>query len=268
MTSTSIPAVPLRTAAGHVDIPLLGFGTWQSESEDAYTSVRTALDVGYRHIDTATMYGNEEQVGRAIADSGVDRADIFLTTKVPAERLGRERATLEDSLRLLGTEYLDLWLVHWPPDNEATPAMWERVIAAQEAGKARAIGVSNYAVDLLDELERATGVMPAINQIPWSPADHDAGLVAALQERDVVLEGYSPFKRTDLEHPALVAIADAHRVQATQVVLRWHLQREFVAIPKSVTPSRIAANLDVLGFELSEDELTRLEALTPTAGTS
>ncbi|MEE6273638.1 aldo/keto reductase [Georgenia wangjunii] len=263
-TTPHTPTIGLRTPAGRVDIPLLGFGTWQSEGDDAYTSVRTALDVGYRHIDTATAYGNEDQVGRALADSGVDRADIFVTTKLPPGHLGEERATLEESLRLLGTDYVDLWLIHWPPNREATPAMWEHLIGAQEAGKARAVGVSNYSVAQLDELAAATGVMPSINQIPWSPGDHDAELVAALRERDVVLEGYSPFKRTDMDDPELVAIARAHDVQPTQVVLRWHVQREFVAIPKSVTPERIAANLDVFGFELTQDELARLDALAPS----
>ncbi|WP_127571329.1 aldo/keto reductase [Georgenia faecalis] len=260
---TSIPTVPLRAPGGPVPIPLIGFGTWQSEGDDAYTSVRTALDVGYRHIDTATMYRNEEQVGRALADSGVAREDIFVTTKLPPDLVGRERETLEASLRMLGTDYVDLWLIHWPPNKTASPATWERFIEAQAAGQVRAIGVSNYSVAQIDELTEATGITPAINQIPWSPADYDASLVEALSSREVVVEGYSPFKRTNLEDPALVEIAQRHGVDPTQVVLRWHLQRSFVAIPKSVTPARIERNFDVLGFELSEDELTRLEAMAP-----
>ncbi|MDD9205323.1 aldo/keto reductase, partial [Georgenia sp. 10Sc9-8] len=144
METFGIPTVPLTTPAGEVPVPQLGFGTWQSEGDEAYTSVRTALEVGYRHIDTATMYGNEDLVGRALADSGLDRSDVFVTTKLRPNDAGREDEVIEASLRNLGTDHVDLWLVHWPPDGDASPHTWERFIAAHEAGRARAIGVSNY----------------------------------------------------------------------------------------------------------------------------
>lgn len=263
MSSQTNP-IPTATLRPGVEIPLLGLGTWKAEPEEAYEAVRTALDLGYRHIDTARAYGNEEGVGRAIVDSGIDRAEIFLTTKLPPKEADDAPRIIDESLSKLGLDFVDLWLVHWPPNKEARPDVWENVIAAQQAGKARAIGVSNYSIDQIDELTSATGVTPSINQIPWSPSDYDADLVAAHRERDVVLEGYSPFKRTNLEDPVLAEVAAAHGVTPTQVVLRWHLDTGVVAIPKSVHRERIAANLDVTGFQLSQDEITRVSALEPT----
>lgn len=256
--ASSVPSAVLRP---DVQIPLLGLGTWQAPDDEAYQAVRDALDIGYRHIDTARAYGNEAAIGRAIADSGIDRGEIFVTTKLPPNEADDAPRIIDESLTRLGLEFVDLWLVHWPPNKEARPDVWEDVIAAQQAGKARAIGVSNYSIGQIDELTAATGVTPSINQIPWSPADYDADLVAAHRERDIVLEGYSPFKRTNLEDPVLAEVAAAHGVTPTQVVLRWHLDTGVVAIPKSVHRDRIAANFDVLGFELSADEIARVSAL-------
>lgn len=247
------------------DIPLLGLGTWQSEGDDARHAVQTALELGYRHVDTATGYGNEAQVGRGLADSGVARTDVFLTTKLPPSAAGRERETIERSLADLGTDHLDLWLVHWPPNGVATPSTWERFIELRDEGLTRAIGVSNYSIAQIDELVAATGEAPAINQVPWSPCDFDAELVAAHAARGVALEGYSPFKRTDLDSPVLVQIAAAHGVSTRQVVLRWHIEHQVVVIPKSTRRERIAANLDVLGFTLDADEVARIDALPPVA---
>lgn len=266
MTTPQTPTTTLRTPGGPVPIPLLGLGTWQSEGDDAYHAVRHALDVGYRHIDTATAYGNEDQVGRAVADSTVPREEVFITTKLPPDAAGRERETLEASLRLLGTDHVDLWLVHWPPNKQATPSTWSAFRELREEGLVRAIGVSNYSVDQIDELVEATGEAPAINQIPWSPSDFDADLVAAHASRDVVLEGYSPFKRTDTGSPVLTEVAEAHGVTPQQVVLAWHLAHGVVVIPKSVTPERIEANLDVLGFSLSEEEVASIDGLGGSGG--
>ena len=244
------------TLRGGVEMPLLGFGTWQLSGRKAYDATRTALAAGYRHIDTATMYANEAEIGRAVRDSGVDRADIFITTKIPAERGGRERDTITASLRALGMDYVDLWLIHWPPRSGA-PAMWRELIAAREAGLTRAIGVSNFSPGQIDQL----GEAPVLNQIPWSPFDYDPTLVAELRKRDVVLEGYSPFKRSDLHNKVLVEVAKAHGVTPAQVILRWHMDHGFVAIPKSANPDRIASNVDIFGFALAEDELARIDAL-------
>ena len=198
--------------------------------------------------------------------SGVPRDEVFLTTKLPPERAGRERETLEASLTDLGTDHVDLWLVHWPPNKQATPATWEQFIALRDEGLVRAIGVSNYSVAQIDELIGATGEAPAINQVPWSPTDYDAQLVADHAARGVELEGYSPLRRTDLTHPTLVEVAAAHCVTAAQVVLRWHLDHHVVVIPKSVHRDRMAANLDILGFALTAAEVARIDEIGVRAG--
>lgn len=250
------------TLPGDVAMPLLGFGTWQAGGDDAYRSVRTALDVGYRHVDTATAYGNEKQVGRALADSGVDRGEVFVTTKLPPDHADRAGETLRRSLAALDTEYMDLWLIHWPPGGEARPDVWRELLSAREAGLARAVGVSNYSTPQLDELIGATGVAPAVNQIKWAPALYDPERLAQVRDRGVVLEGYSPFRATDLSAGPLVAAAEAHGVTPAQVVVRWHLQHGIVVIPKSVTPERIAANADVFGFTLTDDEMAAVDGLS------
>jgi len=260
MTPAAIPTLALRGA----DIPMVGLGTWLSEGDEAERAVATALRLGYRHLDTATGYGNEDQVGRGLADSGVPRSAVFVTTKLPPDRAGRERETLESSLTKLGTAHVDLWLVHWPPHGVATPTTWERFIALRDEGLVRAIGVSNYSIAQIDELIAATGEAPAINQIPWSPADFDADLLAAHAARGVRVGGYSPFKRTDLTHPVLSEIAANHTVSTAQVVLRWHLEHTVVVIPKSTSPERLAANLDVARFALTTDEVSRIDALGAT----
>ncbi|WP_311836041.1 aldo/keto reductase [Cellulomonas fimi] len=264
MTGAPVPTLALRGA----DIPMLGLGTWKAEGDEAGRAVTTALELGYRHVDTATMYGNEDEVGRGIVRAGVDRADVFVTTKLPPERAGRERETLETSLRLLDMPYVDLWLVHWPPDRRAAPATWARFIELRDQGLTRAIGVSNYSVAQIDELVAATGEAPAINQVPWSPGDFDADLLATHAERGVAVEGYSPFRRTDLADPVLAEIAASHGVSAAQVVLRWHLEHDVVVIPKSTNRERIGANLDVLGFTLSPDEVARIDGLSTKAATA
>ncbi|MDG4829171.1 aldo/keto reductase [Solwaraspora sp. WMMD1047] len=258
---TASVAQPSVLLPGEVAMPLLGFGTWQATGGQGYDAVRQALDAGYRHLDTATMYGNEEEVGRAVRDSGIAREDIFITTKLPPERAGRERATIDASLAALGVEYVDLWLIHWPPREEAGVATWREFLAIRELGLARAVGVSNYSVPQLDALIEATGEAPAVNQVPWSPSLHDAERLAENRRRGVAVEGYSPFKNTKLRHPVLVRVADAHGVSAAQVVLRWHLQHEIVVIPKSVTPERISTNFDIFDFALSPEEMTEIDAL-------
>lgn len=241
-------------------MPLVGFGTWRLRGDEAYRAVRVALDAGYRHLDTATMYGNEAQVGRALRDSGVPRERVFLTTKLPAERRGREAATLAASLRELGVDAVDLWLIHWPPGG-AAPQVWRELLAAQQAGRARAVGVSNYSLGQLDELTTATGRTPAVNQIRWGPSLYDAATAAGHRERGVVLEGYSPFRSTDLADPVLTAVAKVHGVEPAQVVLRWHVQHGVVVIPRSSRPERIRANADIGGFALTDEEMAAIDGL-------
>lgn len=232
---------------------------------ECYRAVRYALEIGYRHVDTATMYRNEGEVGRAVRDSGIPRREVFLTTKLPPDDAGRERATLESSLEALGTDYVDLWLVHWPPRGSTSPQVWKKLLALREEGLARAVGVSNYSVSQLDELIRVSGEAPAVNQIRWGPTLYDVHELENHRRRGVVLEGYSPFKSTDLRHPALAEVAESHGVTPAQVVLRWHVDHRVVVIPKSATPERIAANFDVFGFSLEDEELRRIDCLSEVA---
>jgi 2,5-diketo-D-gluconate reductase A len=258
MTNATAKTVTLRNGSA---MPLLGFGTWQLRGQETYDSVRAALEVGYRHIDTATGYGNEQEVGRAIKDSGLPRDEVWVTTKCPPDHLGREQATIDASLADLGLDHVDLWLVHWPPNKQATPEMWAEFINARDAGKTSAIGVSNYSPAQISELILATGEAPAVNQIPWSPALHDPALWAQFQEREVVLEGYSPFRRSQLDDPVFVEIAAAHGVTPAQTILRWHLQLGIVVIPKAAHLDRVRENFDLDGFELADDEIDRISAL-------
>jgi diketogulonate reductase-like aldo/keto reductase len=252
------PTAPLP---GGGAMPLLGFGTWQITGTACTDAVRAALDAGYRHLDTATMYRNEAEVGRALADAGVPRDEVFVTTKLPPERADGAAATLDASLGALGLEQVDLWLVHWSTGGDDV-ALWREFVAARDAGKARDIGVSNFSLAQLDELTEATGVTPAVNQVRWAPSLFDADLLEGHRQRGVVLEGYSPFKSTDLGDPVLTGIADAHGVSTAQVVLRWHLDHGVVVIPKSVTPERIIANADVLGFALTVAERDAVDGLS------
>ncbi|MCO1597982.1 aldo/keto reductase [Micromonospora sp. RHAY321] len=252
---------PTALLPGEVRMPLLGFGTWQATGQAGYDAVLAALDTGYRHLDTATLYGNEREVGRALKESGLRREDVFITTKVPPDRVGRERETLEASLEALGVEQVDLWLIHWPPSATDSIPMWRELLVARDENLARAVGVSNYSTAQMDELIQSTEENPAVNQIRWGPALYDRQRHAEHRDRGVVLEGYSPFKTTDLSDPVLTRIAGAHGVSPAQVVLRWHIDHEIVVIPKSVTPERITANFDVFHFSLTAEEMRDIDAL-------
>jgi 2,5-diketo-D-gluconate reductase A len=242
-------------------MPLLGFGTWQIKGDDALRATSTALEAGYRHLDTALVYGNEAEVGRGLAESGVPREDVFLTTKIPPSRVGSGLDTIRESLDRLRTDYVDLWLIHWPGEGSANPELWGELVEAREAGLARDVGVSNFDLALLDEVTTATGVAPAVNQIEWSPLLFEAETVAAHREREVVLEGYSALRGGTLDHPTIVGIAERLERTPAQVIIRWHLQHQVVVIPKSVHPERIRSNADVAGFRLSDDEMAALDAL-------
>jgi diketogulonate reductase-like aldo/keto reductase len=259
----AIPAVPKASAplSGGGEMPLLGFGTWQIRGRQAAQAAGWALEAGYRHLDTATVYRNEGEVGAGLAGSGVPRQDVFITTKCPPNRAGKELATLERSLELLGTDHVDLWLIHWTPQRGVGVDIWRAFIEARSAGLARAIGVSNYSLAQIDELVSATDVQPAVNQIEWSPLLFDAGELAGHRERGIVLEGYSALRGGTLEHPVVTQIADRLGRTAAQVIIRWHLQHGVVVIPKSVVRDRIVGNADVDGFELTADEMAALDAL-------
>jgi 2,5-diketo-D-gluconate reductase A len=257
---TWVPVIPSADLGNGVSMPMVGLGTWQLRGRQGYDAVRYALQAGYRHLDTATIYRNEEEVGQAVLDSGLARDEVFITTKLPMDNAGRERATLEASLKALGTSYVDLWLVHRPPPGSLVP-VWREFLALRAEGLCRAVGVSNASVAHVDEITKATGEPPAVNQVPWSPSRHDPDALAEFRSRGVVVEGYSPLKDTRLDNPALASVAAAHGVTPAQVVLRWHLEHGIVVIPKSGRDDRIEANFAVTGFSLSPEEVARIDRL-------
>jgi len=260
---TDAPALPDDSIALHrgARMPLLGFGTWQIKGKDAVRATSAALEAGYRHLDTATVYGNEAEVGRALAESGVPRDDVFLTTKCPPNRAGRELDTLRQSLDQLQTDRVDLWLIHWPAPGSTNRDLWGAFVEARESGLAREIGVSNFDAALIDEVTGSAGVAPAVNQIEWSPLLFDARVLEAHRARGVVLEGYSALRGGTLDHPAIVEVAERVGRTPAQVIIRWHLQHQVVVIPKSVDPERIRSNADVGSFTLSDDDMATLDTL-------
>ena len=247
-------------------MPLLGFGTWQISSRDAPQATAYALQAGYRHIDTATMYQNESGIGKALASVALPRESVFVTTKLPPAHAGRERRTLGESLTKLGLDYVDLWLVHWPPNGQAAPRVWQQFIRAQQEGLTKAIGVSNYSLRQIDELIKVTGVAPQVNQIRWGPSLYDPAMVLGLQQRGVVLEGYSPFKVSNLKDPTLVSIATRHDATAAQVIVAWHIAHGFVVIPKSVRRERIVANAAGVRIELTPEDVAMIDNLSNARG--
>ncbi|MGT2865847.1 aldo/keto reductase [Streptococcus fryi] len=255
-----------------VEIPKLGFGTWKStEGEEAYQAVLKALEVGYRHIDTARIYKNEESVGRAIKDSGIPREDIFVTTKLwnNAHSYEQAKEALDASLSRLGLDYVDLYLIHWPNPlmfreswKEANAETWRALEEALAEGKVRAIGVSNFMEHHLDALLETAKVMPAVNQIRLSPGITQESIVSKCRDLGIVLEAYSPFGEGELFGlPVLEDMAEKYGVSVAKLVLAWSLQHDFIPLPKSVTPSRIESNFDAFGLVISEEDMAILDTL-------
>ena len=255
--------VASATLPSGAQLPMVGFGTWKLRGREARQAVLTAIQTGYRHVDTATMYGNESEVGQALNNSGLDRSAIFVTTKIRPSDAGRARRVLDASLRGLDTDYLDLWLVHWPPRRaDERLKLWDELLAVQANGLVRDVGVSNFSPAQIDELTRSSGQRPAVNQIDWGPTLYDASVLAEHAERGIAVEGYSGLKNTNLRDPLLGQIAAAHDVTPAQVVLRWHLEHQVTVIPKSAHPDRIAANFDILGFSLTPAEVTAIDGMS------
>nr|WP_202472143.1 aldo/keto reductase [Streptomyces sp. SID4921] len=247
-------------------MPQLGFGVWQVPDDEATAAVTTALEAGYRSIDTAAIYGNETGTGKALATTDVPREELFVTTKLWNSEQGFDSTlrAFDTSLDKLGLEYVDLYLIHWPvPAKDAyvdTYKAFERILAD---GRAKSIGVSNFLPEHLERLLGETSVVPAVNQIELHPQLQQAEARAFHAEHGIVTEAWSPLGSGKglLEVPTVLAVARKHGRSPAQVVLRWHLQTGHVVIPKSVTPSRIAENIDVFGFELDADDLAAFAAL-------
>jgi len=261
----AIPNLSLSTGLSSIEIPQLGFGVWQVPDEQAPAAILTALEVGYRSFDTAKIYGNEEGVGRALAQTDVARDDIFLTTKVWNNDQGYD-ATLrafEASARRLGTE-IDLYLIHWPvPAKDAYVDTWRALLQLRADGRIRAAGVCNFQQPHLQRLIDETGEAPAINQIELHPYLQQSSLRAFHARAGILTEAWSPLAQGGavLVDPKITDVAAKRSRSPAQVILRWHLQLGNVVIPKSVTPSRIAENLDVFGFELDAHDMAAIGAL-------
>ena len=260
----SVPQITLND--GH-RIPQLGFGTYQVAPQDTAEAVRTACEIGYRHIDTAQMYGNEKGVGRGVRDAGLDRAQVFITSKLNNgfHRPDDARRAFEATLRDLDTDYVDLFLIHWPLPTRYDGdfvSTWETLEEFAADGRARSIGVSNFEIHHLQELARETATTPAVNQIEVHPYFTNDALRAYGVEHGIVTEGWSPIARgAVLGEPVVIRIAKAAGVHPAQVVLRWHIERGDVVFPKTSTPQRMRENFEIFDFELTDEEIEALTAL-------
>ncbi len=249
------------------ELPLLGLGVWQvPNGPDCVNAVRWALELGYRHIDTAQAYGNEGSVGQALRESEVSREDVFITTKFYPRRRSDPAAEIERSLRRLGTDQVDLYIIHWP-EGGATWA-WPGMEKARELGHTRSIGVSNFDVDELQQVISAGSVSPAANQVQFSPFEYRRGLLEECERSGVVLEAYSPLGTgRHLNDPTVTRIAERLERKPAQVLLRWCVQRDIPVIPKSTHRERIEENAQVFDFTLTDEDMAALDALDRTNGT-
>jgi 2,5-diketo-D-gluconate reductase A len=260
--ATSIPAVTLHDG---VEIPQLGFGVFQVPPDDTQQAVEEALEVGYRHIDTAAAYRNERGVGAAISAAGIPRDEIFVTTKLWNSQQGYESTlgAFEKSLARLGLDRADLYLIHWPVPTEGRALdTWRAFERIHEEGRSRTIGVSNFRIEDLEQLEREADVLPTVNQIELHPHLQQTELRAWHLEHRIATEAWSPLAQGDLlVNETIASVAARHDRTPAQAILRWHLQLGNVVIPKSVTPARIRENFELFDFELTDDDMTEIAAL-------
>lgn len=253
-----------------VDIPQIGFGVWQVDNAQAPKAVKAAIEAGYRSIDTAAIYGNEDGVAAGIRAAGVPREQLFITTKLWNDRHGADNAlkAFDESLKRLRLEYVDLYLIHWPtPRANLYVETWRALAEIKGSGRAKSVGVSNFKVPHLERLLGETGIVPSINQIELHPRFQQKAEREFHARHGITTEAWSPLGQgTLLKDPLIAGIAREHGRTSAQVILRWHIQSGLVAIPKSVTPSRIAENIDIFAFELAEDDMARIATLDSTNG--
>ncbi|GLK18826.1 aldo/keto reductase [Herbiconiux flava] len=260
MTENTVPTVTLNNGT---TIPQLGFGVFKVDPDKTNRVVRDALEVGYRHLDTARIYHNEEGVGRAVRESGIARDELFITTKLWNDDQTRPAEAFEKSLARLGTDYVDLYLIHWPtPERDTYVDAWRGLIEIAQSGRAKAIGVSNFTIDHLERLIAETDVVPAVNQVELHVDFQQAELRSFAAEQGIAIEAWGPLGQGKInESPELAAIAEAHGKSVPQTIIRWHLDIGDIVIPKSNDKGRMAQNFDVLDFELSASEIATIATL-------
>jgi 2,5-diketo-D-gluconate reductase A len=258
-------AAPLITLNDGNAMPQVGLGVWQTPPEDTERAVTTALDAGYRHIDTAAGYFNEREVGKSVATSGLPREDVFVTTKLWNADQGYDKtlAAFDASMERLGLQYLDLYLIHWPmPARNEFVDTFKAFAHLRDQGRIRSIGVSNFEPEHLRILVDATGIVPAVNQIELHPLLQQQQLRDVHAQLGIVTEAWSPLGQGSLlSNPTVTTVADAHGKTPAQALIRWHIQLGNIVIPKSVTPERIVSNFDVFDFELSEQDMASISSL-------
>lgn len=251
-------------------IPQLGLGVWQVENPDAAKAVRAAIECGYKSIDTAAIYNNEEGVGEGIKTSGVDRSELFITTKLWNSDQGKDSTLrgFETSLKKLGLDYVDLYLIHWPsPAKDLYAESWKELIKIKESGRAKHIGVSNFQIPHLERIIKETGVAPYINQVELHPLFQQKELKAFHAKHGILTEAWSPLAQGNLLKDETVALmARKHQKSPAQIILRWHMENGHVAIPKSVHPERIKENISIFDFKLDDEDLKKLAALDHPEG--
>jgi 2,5-diketo-D-gluconate reductase A len=259
---TPVPQIDLNDGNA---IPQLGFGVFQIEPDETVEAVTKALEIGYRHIDTAEAYENEREVGEGVRASGLDRGDVFVTSKLANDAHDPDdaRRAFDGTLSTLGFDYVDLFLIHWPiPHRGDFVATWKAMEEFKADGRARSIGVSNFEIEHLERIEAEADVAPAVNQIELHPYFLNEDVRAYGESNRIATEAWSPIAQGDvLDDRQIVAIAEAHDRTPAQVVLRWHIQRDSIVFPKSSTPERIRENFELFDFELSEDEVERIAGL-------